>query len=69
VTEPGGAPYDGIEHRLHVGLRVRDDAQDLARRRLLLQRLGELTGPRLQDFRGGNLLFLRLAKNVLQVRI
>ena len=33
-----------IEHRLHVGRRVRDDAQDLADRGLLLERVGELAG-------------------------
>ena len=29
---------DGVEHRLHIGRRLADHAQDLARRRLLLQR-------------------------------
>ena len=33
---------DGVEDRLDVGRRAGDDAQDLARRRLLLQRLGEI---------------------------
>ena len=31
-----------VEHRLHVGRRARDHAQDLADRRLLLERVGEL---------------------------
>ena len=33
---------DRVEHRLNVGGRARDDAQDLARRRLLLERLVRL---------------------------
>jgi hypothetical protein len=33
---------DRIEDRLHVGRRLADDTQDLAGRRLLLQRLGEV---------------------------
>ena len=37
-----------LEHRLDVGRRARDDAQDLAGRRLLLQRLGEVAVARLQ---------------------
>jgi hypothetical protein len=42
VAEPSGAADDRIEHRLHVGLRVRDGAQDLAGGGLLLQGLGHL---------------------------
>ena len=38
----GGALGDGIEHGLHVGRRARDHAQDLADRRLLLQRILQL---------------------------
>ena len=37
MTEPGGTLDDRVEHRLGVGLRLRDGLQDLARRRLLLQ--------------------------------
>jgi hypothetical protein len=43
VTEPQGAPYYGVEHRLNVGGGARDDTQDLGRCRLLLQRLGQVT--------------------------
>ena len=41
LAQAGGAPCHGVEHRLDVGWRAADDAQDLARRRLLLERLGE----------------------------
>jgi hypothetical protein len=43
MAEPQGAPHDGVEHRLNVGGGARDDAQDLGRCRLLLQRLGQVT--------------------------
>src|SRR5882724_6869373 len=43
VAQLDGASDDRVEDRLHVGLRPADDAQDLARRRLLLQRLGQLS--------------------------
>ena len=33
---------DRVEHGLHIGRRLADHAQDLARRRLLLERLGEI---------------------------
>src|SRR5262245_25017076 len=36
----------GLEHRLKLARRTRDDAQHLRARRLLLQSLGELTGAR-----------------------
>ncbi len=39
---------DRVENRLHVGRRARDDAQDLARRRLLFQGLGEVRVARFQ---------------------
>jgi hypothetical protein len=42
AAQPHGALDDGVEDRLHVGRRAADDAQDLARRGLLLERLGEL---------------------------
>src|SRR5262249_16829913 len=42
LAQPHGAFGDGIEYRLQVGRRSRDDAQHLGRRSLLLQRLGEL---------------------------
>ena len=38
----GAALRDGVEHRLDVRRRTADHAQDLARRRLLLQGLGEV---------------------------
>src|SRR5262249_3466908 len=60
VAESSRTLRDGIKHRLDVGRRAGDDAQDLARRRLLLERLGQLAVPRLQEFRRGLLLFPRL---------
>ena len=39
---------DGVEHRLQVGRRGRDDPQDLGRRGLLLQRLAQLAVAPLQ---------------------
>src|SRR5215472_2779080 len=41
-AQPTGAPNDGVKHGLHVGRRTGDHAQDLAGRRLLLQRLFRL---------------------------
>ena len=38
LAQPHGAPDDRVEDRLHVGLRLADDPQDLAGRRLLLER-------------------------------
>jgi len=42
VAQAHGAAYDGIEDRLHIGRRARDHPENLARRRLLLERLGQL---------------------------
>ena len=42
LAEARGALDDGVEDGLEVGRRARDDPQDLGRRRLLLQRLGQL---------------------------
>ena len=42
VAQPDGAADDCVEHRLDVGRRAADHPQDLARRRLLLERLGHL---------------------------
>ena len=42
VAQPRGVLDDGVEDRLDVGRRARDDPQDLGRRRLLLQRLFRL---------------------------
>jgi hypothetical protein len=41
LTQPGRAPRDAVEDRLHVGGRARDDPQDLAGRGLLLERFGQ----------------------------
>jgi len=48
LAQAGGALRDGVEHRLDVCRRAADDAQDLAGRRLLLQRFREIAVPRLQ---------------------
>jgi len=42
LAEPSGALRDGVEHRLHVGRRTADNAQDLAGGRLLFQGLADL---------------------------
>ena len=42
LAQPHRAPDDGVEHRLDVGRRARDDPQDLARGGLLLERLRDL---------------------------
>src|SRR6266446_1047438 len=47
-TEPRGARRNRLECRLDVGRGAADDAEDLAGRRLLLQRLGEVAVARLQ---------------------
>ena len=39
VAQARGALGDRVEHRLHVGRRARDHAQDLADRRLLVERV------------------------------
>src|SRR5215471_6296770 len=43
VAEPAGTPYDGVEDRLNVGGRARDDPQDLRGGCLLLQSLAQRT--------------------------
>src|SRR5439155_14007283 len=48
ITQPRRTRRDGVEHGLHVGWRARDDAQDFAGRRLLLQRHGEVAIARLE---------------------
>ncbi len=48
AAEPYRVADDGVEHRLRVGRRARDDPQDLAGRRLLLERLGQRAVARLQ---------------------
>jgi hypothetical protein len=42
VAQAHAALGDGVEHRLHVSLRLTDHAQDLARGRLLAQRLCQI---------------------------
>ena len=41
ITQPRGILRDHIQHRLDIGRRAGDDAQDFTRRRLLLQRFLE----------------------------
>jgi hypothetical protein len=48
VAQSHRAPDDRVEDRLDVGLRPADHAQDLRRRRLLLERLADLCVPLLQ---------------------
>ena len=45
-ADPGGILGHDLHDRLQVGRRARDHAQDLARRRLLLERLRQLAVPR-----------------------
>jgi hypothetical protein len=42
AAQPARASNDRVEHWLDVGRRARDDTKDLARRRLLFQRLAHL---------------------------
>ena len=49
-TQSRGILGDSIQHRLNVGRRAGDDAQNLARRGLLFQCFGELTVTILQLF-------------------
>ena len=48
ATEPPRRRRHRDEHRLHVGRRLRDHAEDVGGRRLLLQRLGKILVARLQ---------------------
>ena len=48
VTQSDGVPHDRLEHGLRVRLRPADRAQDLARRRLLLEGFGQLAIPALE---------------------
>ena len=48
AEQPHRAVRDRLEHRLHVGLRLADDAQDVGGGRLPLQRLAEVVVARLQ---------------------
>jgi hypothetical protein len=57
LAYPGRSCDNGVEHRLDVGRRARDHAQDLARRPLLLHRFGEFGGALVQlSFEFCNLL-------------
>src|SRR6266436_1176895 len=48
TAQDAGVADDRVEHGLDIGRRARDHAKDLARRRLLLQRLREVAVARLQ---------------------
>src|SRR5262249_46166781 len=48
IAQSYGAGRDGIEHRLDVGRRAGDHAQDLRGGRLLLERLAKLAVPALE---------------------
>src|SRR5262249_28493474 len=48
LTQPGGALRYSVEHRLNVGGRLADHAQDIARGRLLLERDPQLAVPSLK---------------------
>ena len=48
LTQPYRASQDGVEHRLDIGRRTRDHPQDPRRRRLLLERLRQLSVSTLQ---------------------
>jgi hypothetical protein len=68
VTQSHDALDDRVEDGLDVGRGARDHAQDLARRRLLLERLGQallelavLGGPRFADLRATGRLLLPFA--------
>ena len=61
VAQVRGALGHRLQHRLHVGRRARDHAQDLADRRLLLERIGELARARLD-------LALEVRVRLLQLR-
>ena len=42
IAKRDTVPHDRVEHGLNIRRRARDDTEDLARRRLLLQSLGEV---------------------------
>jgi hypothetical protein len=69
LAEPSGVGQDCVEHGLEVSWRAGDDAQDLRRRRQLLERRHELAGPRLQEFRRGLLLLPRLTQGARDFRM
>src|SRR5215470_13486768 len=58
VAQPRRICSDGIEHRLDVGWRATEDPQNLARRRLLIKRLGHLR----VCLREGRVLVLQLGE-------
>ena len=47
ATKPGRAVDQRLEHRLEIRLRLADDAQDVAGRRLLIERRGQVSVARL----------------------
>jgi hypothetical protein len=67
LTEPRGALHHGVQHWLNVRRRLANHAEDLARRRLLFQRLRQ---PLLQVPDPGAIALRRLAgKRSLRVRL
>ena len=48
VAEPSGALCNAVQHGLDIGGRAADDAEDLGRGRLLLERFGQFAVARLQ---------------------
>src|SRR5215470_6099350 len=56
VTQPRGIFRDHVQHRLNIRRRASDDAENLTRRGLLLQRFGYLAIAFLQFFEQANVL-------------
>src|SRR5262249_13780827 len=48
AQQPDGASHDRVEYRLHIRLRATDDAQDVARGGLRVQRRRQLPGTGLE---------------------
>src|SRR5215470_15650262 len=55
IAQPRGAPCDSIKDRLKIRWRTGDDAQDLARCRLLLQSLSKFLRLRVEAFLQGRI--------------
>ena len=67
LAEPRGPLRDDVEHRLDVGRRARDDPQDLGRRRLVLERLGELARPVLDLLLEGGVRLVELGRHAVEL--
>src|SRR5262249_39894001 len=74
LTQPGRALSDRVEHRLNVGRRLADDAQDLAGCRLLLERFleagvgrGELSRSLLHSALERGIRFFQLPRRAIQL--